>query len=92
MAAYIHTRSKSGAAAWNSAFHKARRRLEESPEAFAECQEGDVFDCPVREVLFGTRKGLTYRIVFTVEDGEVQILRIRGPGQAPVDPSDLTEQ
>jgi hypothetical protein len=53
---------------------------------------GRRFDCPVREVLFGTRKGLTYRIVFTVEDGEVQILRIRGPGQAPVDPSDLTEQ
>jgi len=35
----------------------------------------------VREVLFKTRKGNPYRILFTIQEAEVLILRVRGPGQ-----------
>jgi hypothetical protein len=89
MAAYIHAKSKRGAAAWLSAFEKARDRLEEFPETFAESPDGDAFDCVVREVSFRTRKGLIYRIIFTIVEAEVIILRVRGPGQAPIDPTNL---
>ncbi len=36
-----------------------------------------------------TRRGLTYRILFTISGQEVLVLHVRGPGQAHVTPEDL---
>ncbi len=41
------------------------------------------------ETRFKTKHGRTYRAVFTILNGQVRILAIRGPGQAPLKRRDL---
>ncbi len=43
----------------------------------------------VRQVLFKTRKGSVYRALYTVDGEHVYVLRVRGRGQAPVNPDEL---
>jgi hypothetical protein len=44
-------------------------------------QDIDYVDYEVRHILFGTRKGRTYRGLFTVVGAEIRLLHVRGPGQ-----------
>jgi len=49
-------------------------------------------DCPdfeVRQIQFKVRSRRVYRALYFVEDNTVYVLRVRGPGQAPVDPDDI---
>ena len=89
MAEFIHQRSKQGAVSWLKAFETAKQRLESAADTFALSQANCDFDRQVREISFKTRKGRTYRVVFTIAGTEVLILRLRGPGQAAIDPDDL---
>jgi plasmid stabilization system protein ParE len=77
---YIASRSKAGAEAWASAFDKALARLEESADSCPLALENDFVDFEVRESLFKTRRGLIYRILFTIHEDTVIILHVRGPG------------
>jgi hypothetical protein len=43
----------------------------------------------VRQVLFKTRRGNVYRALYFVDGENVYILRVRGKGQAQVNPADL---
>ena len=43
--------------------------------------ESEHVDYEIREVLFKTRKGNPYRILFTIQGNEVLVLRVRGLGQ-----------
>ena len=43
----------------------------------------------LREFSFKTRRGRSYRAVFTVVGDELRLLRIRGPGQAPLSEDEL---
>jgi hypothetical protein len=40
-------------------------------------------------MLFGTRRGRTYRVLFVIRGDVVQILCVRGPGERPVKPEDI---
>ena len=51
--------------------------------------EDEHFDIDVRQALFKTRRGRIYRMLFTIVGNEVRILRVRGPGQAPVVADDV---
>ena len=86
---YIHERSKPGAAAWVNALERAKNRLAENGGACGEADENDRFDIDVQQSLFKTRHGRVYRLIFTIVEDEVRILRIRGSGQAPVEPEDV---
>ena len=86
---YIHERSPQGARSWLSALEEAKGRLAENPESCAAAHENPLLDREVKQLLFKTRHGRVYRIVFTIVGDAVQILRIRGPGQAPINPTDL---
>ena len=44
---------------------------------------------PLKEALFRTRRGNTYRAVFTIVQDEVRILRVRGPGQPPLQDDEI---
>lgn len=81
MLEYIAARSKAGAAAWARAFDKALARLEVSAGSCPLAAENDCVDFEVREILFRTRRGLIYRILFTIRENKVFILHVRGPGQ-----------
>ena len=87
--AYIAERSPSGAIAWGSAFDAVLKHLAESADTFPLAWESEDAEVDVREALFKTRRGLTYRVLFTICGQEVLVLHVRGPGQAPVTPEDL---
>lgn len=88
--AYISEHSADGALRWWQVFEAAVSALASSnPEACSLAPEDDLTDLTLRQFFFKTRRGRTYRGVFTVVDQEIRILRVRGPGQAPVDPAYL---
>ena len=86
---WLAERSTPGALAWLDAYDEMVGRLTRRANSFAEALENT--DCPleVRQALFKNRRGRVYRALFTIDRQEVYILRVRGPGQAPVDPDDL---
>ena len=86
---YIYERSRRGAVAWVNALDQARLQLADNAMACGQCDENEHFDIDVRQMLFNTRRGRIYRILFTVVENEVRILRVRGSGQAPIQPDDL---
>ena len=61
------------------------RRLEQHASSCGPAQEHDDCEFDVRQALFKTRRGRVYRALFFIEGEDVYILRVRGPGQAPVD-------
>lgn len=86
---WIAERSPGGAARWYAAFRHAATGLLLDPSSHALAAETEEFDFDIRERFFKTRRGNTYRILFTVVENEVRILRIRGPGQPPVSRRDI---
>lgn len=82
---WIAERSRSGAARWREAYEAALKRLTHNPDSYGLAEEDDnVPDHALRQFLFRTQRGLPYRGVFIIVDDEVRVLRIRGPGQAPL--------
>jgi toxin ParE1/3/4 len=86
---WIHERSPAGAASWHTAWLEAAHSLAENPFQFALAAENEQFDHEVRERFFKTRRGRRYRIVFSIVETEVRILRVRGPGQRPLEPDEV---
>lgn len=88
---WILQRSQAGAAAWYAAFETAVGKVADEADSCALAPESDDIGIPLRQRLFRTRHGRRYRLVFTVTENEVRILRVRGPGQPPVERSNLPE-
>jgi plasmid stabilization system protein ParE len=86
---YISRRSVQGADAWELAYEAVLDRLEMNPLQFGLAPEDGQFNFELRQCLFRTRRGNTYRGVFRIDEETVTILRLRGPGQAPITPGDL---
>jgi plasmid stabilization system protein ParE len=89
---WIADRSLEGAQRWLEQFEEATATLETNPFIAPLAPESGSFDIEVRHILFRTRSGRTYRAVFTVVDGEVRLLRVRGPGQPPLQPRDVASE
>ena len=81
---YIEAQSVQGSNRWKDAFRECTNRVASNPERIARAPENDFAKLELRQALFKTPKGLTYRMVFTVLDETVLILRVRGPGQPPL--------
>lgn len=78
---FIAARSKAGATAWAKAFDTTLAHLEEKADACPLAAEDEYVDFEVREILFKTRRGLIYRVLFTIRENTAVILHVRGPGQ-----------
>jgi len=63
--------------------------LKQDAHSFGFAPENQDCDLEVRQALFKTRHGRVYRALFFIEGENVFILRVRGPGQAPVMPKDI---
>ena len=86
---YISGRSADGALRWLNALEQAIELLAQgNPEACSLVAEDDLSERTIRQFFFKTRRGRTYRGVFTVVGNEIRILRFRGPGQADSDVGD----
>lgn len=81
---FIEEHSPSGANRWRQAFEKKLKSVTGNPEASGFALENELTSFEFREFTFKTRRGLRYRVVFTVLDDELLIVRMRGPGQPPL--------
>lgn len=90
IAAWLADRSPRGALAWLDAYDDLIARLENNADSCGPADESAEWELDVRQAFFKTRRGRVYRALFIIERDEVFILRVRGPGQAPVDPEELT--
>jgi plasmid stabilization system protein ParE len=86
---WLARRSLQGAQAWLQAYDAMVLRLGRQADSCGAAQESDDFELDVRQVFFKTRRGRVYRALFVIEGNGVYILRVRGPGQAPVEPGEL---
>lgn len=86
---WLNNRSPNGALTWLSAYDAQTELLKHNALSLAIAPESTECDVEVRQCLFKTRRGRVYRILFMVEERDVLILRVRGPGQASIEPADL---
>ena len=86
---WLLNRSRPGAAAWLAAYDHAVDRLKSNATSHAEADENSELEADTKQALFKTRRGRIYRILFLIESSGVYILRVRGPGQAPIGQADL---
>ena len=86
---WLAERSLQGARAWLLAYDDLIERLERHAPSYSAAYENDECELDVRQALFKTRRGRVYRALFFIEGHDVYVLRVRGPGQAPVDPEEL---
>lgn len=77
--------STDGAYRWYEAYEATVQRLMEHAGRCAAAFENGHRNRELKQILFGTAHGRRYRIVFEIRDDEVRLLRVRGPGQAPLD-------
>jgi plasmid stabilization system protein ParE len=89
MYSWLSERSASGANRWYNQFLKLLDSLQFNPELYGLADEAGELSIPLRQALFKTRKGRTYRALFTIEESTVHILAVRGPAQRPVAEDDL---
>ena len=87
---WLDQRSPAGAVAWLDAYDALLERLKQDAPAFSEAPENRNCDFDVRQSLFKTRRGRVDRVLSFVEGQEVFIVRLRGPGQAPIAPEEMT--
>lgn len=87
---WLAERFAAGAEAWSAALARALMGLRRNPERHGLAPEADDADVEVRQFLFKTRRGRVYRGLFVVDGGEVKVLHIRGPGQRPLRPDELS--
>ena len=86
---YIKNRSTQGANSWANAFHASLGALETRPESFALSAESEDHSEDIRDLLFRTRRGGTYRALFVIRDKTVFVLHIRCPGQDAMLPGEV---
>lgn len=87
---WLFERSNIGSTAWLEAYDSAVTLLEHSADSFGQALENG--DCPlldVKQVFFKTRRGRVYRLLYFIDHEDVYVLRVRGPGQAPVNSDEL---
>ncbi|MBM82033.1 MAG: hypothetical protein CMJ78_15790 [Planctomycetaceae bacterium] len=86
---WLWQRSQSGAANWLKSYDAMVERLTEVADSFGEAHENHLFEKEIKQAFFKTRRGQTYRAIFYIEETTAYILRVRGPGQAPIKESDI---
>lgn len=86
---WLADRSFSGACSWLDAYEQLLTRLAENADSCSAAIEDADLSIPLKQALFGTTHGHAYRAVFTIIGNEVRILRIRGPGQPPLQSDEI---
>ena len=89
IAVWLSERSPDGAIRWLNAFDAARQSLCANPQNCGLAPENDLVEEEIRQIFFQTRRGQPYRAVFTIIEGEVRVLHIRGPRQRPLRADEL---
>ena len=87
---WLFESSPSGAKAWLNAYDDALEQLSSLASVFGPALEAkDCIEFEVKQVFFKTKRGRVYRVLYFIEGNDVYVLRVRGPGQAAVDPEEI---
>ena len=86
---WIARHSQQGAHSWLDAYRQLLSRLAKQANSYTAALEDPDCNIPLKQAMFRTRMGDTYRAVFTIVGTEVRILRVRGPGQPPLHEDEL---
>ncbi len=78
---YIAERAPAGARRWYEAYQAALDKLEANANRHPLAPESNYFPDEVRQLLFKTRRGHRYRILYSLFGSRVVVLHVRGPGQ-----------
>lgn len=89
---WIAETSPEGAVRWYFAYKQAKDKVKENPFQFGIAAESKRLKIELRDKLFKTPAGHKYRIVYLIDGDAVNILRIRGKGQAPLRCSDVHDK
>jgi plasmid stabilization system protein ParE len=81
---WLLQKSPSGALSWLRAYDRLISQLQENAGSYPAALENSDSSVALKEALFRTRRGKTYRAIFAIAGDEVRILRVRGPGQPPL--------
>jgi plasmid stabilization system protein ParE len=87
--AYVNERSPRGAMSWWAAFVGVLDDLAAGARIRSSAPESDAFEEPLYQVVFKTRHGNPYRVLYIVRGESIFVLRIRGFGQRPIETDDL---
>jgi len=85
----LQARSLTGTDHWIDAYQAALVTLQENPERIALAPEATKLGIALRQLLFKTRKGRFYRLVYEIIGDEVRIYRIGAPGDRPLRSGEL---
>ena len=69
-------RAPQTAALWLNRFHRALQTLADNPERCPHARENSKVTIEIRKLLFGRRPNV-FRVIFTIRDDAVRVLRIR---------------
>ena len=86
---WLDKRSPAGAMNWWQAFLDALESLKQNADSFGLAYESSAYAEEIRELVFKTRYGNTYRLVFCIRADTVYVLRVRAPGQPPLSREDI---
>ena len=90
-AAYIWRDSPSAARRWLKQIRARIATLASNPERCAFAREAESLDRPIRELLYGSGNRGTYRIIFTITDEFVVVIRVRHGSMLPLEPEEPEE-
>jgi plasmid stabilization system protein ParE len=86
---YLADRSPQGAIAWSVRWAQVLAELRRDPLQHGLAPESAEYPADVRQIFFKTRRGRTYRALYTVVGHGVYILHVRAPGQNLVRRTDM---
>ncbi len=80
--------SAARAARWRSGLLRIVENLETDPNRYGAADEADDLGVDLRQLLYGRRRNV-YRVLFTIDDQTVNVLRVRHATQDQVGPDDI---
>jgi plasmid stabilization system protein ParE len=89
---YSENYSKHYADAWYLGIANAIESLNLNPERCAFAHENARLNGDVRQLLYGKSKKQKHRILFTIEENTVYVVRIRHSAQRNIEQDDLREE
>ena len=86
---WLANRSPLGARNWLTALDAAVHRMTTDPHSFGSALEIEGLDATLKQCLFKTPKGRAYTAIYLIENESVIVLRVRGPGQPPLQTDEI---
>jgi len=78
---WLRQHSLAGAASWYHRWQAVIKQLEDEADRSSLAPESEGRAYELRQLIFKTRRGKPYRVIFTIRDDEDYLLHLRGPGQ-----------